>query len=207
MTTRQFNFNALLIGLYCCLFLWSAISPYSYKVWLLEMLGLFVMTCCYTYFSLKVKFSKTLNSWFFIAATLITIGAHYSFPRVPLFYYLSEFGVTGRNNFDKLGHVVQGIIPVLISWEFLLKHRIINGTQWLPILSLCVALSVSAAYEIFEWFFIIVLGNNAYTFEVLGTQGYVWDAQSDMLCAFTGALLTVIFGKNHLKKIKLQVSG
>lgn len=200
------KYNRILLGTYLCLFIWSGISPFNYKVWLLEMLGLLLMIAFYLYFNREIHFSKTLNTWFFIAAALITIGAHYSFPNVPFFKNLAEITGTERNNFDKIGHVVQGIIPVLLSWEVLIKNNVTDKVPWLQIISFCAALAVSAFYEIFEWLFIVILGDTSYTFEVLGTQGYVWDAQTDMLCAFIGAILTILFGKKHLLKIIEETS-
>jgi len=189
-----------LLGLYVALFLWSGIQPKDYHVWLLEIIGVIFLIAVYIFFYKKIRFSGVTNAWFFIAASLITIGAHYSFPNVPVFENLQgTFGVE-RNDFDKLGHVVQGILPVLISWEVLVKNRVVKNFYWINFLSLNIALSVSAFYELFEWLFILVLGDNSYTYDVLGTQGYIWDAQTDMLCALIGAVLTILIGRRHLLK-------
>ena len=52
-------------------------------------------------------------------------------------------------------------------------------------LSLCVAMAISACYELIEWAAAVALGQGADEF--LGTQGDVWDTQSDMFMALIGA--------------------
>jgi hypothetical protein len=49
---------------------------------------------------------------------------------------------------------------------------------------------LSAAYEWIEWFVSIATGDGGDAF--LGTQGYVWDTQSDMLFATIGAITMLI---------------
>ena len=176
-------------------------------VWLLEMSGVLFMVLVYSIIHKILNFSKLTNLWFFIGICLITIGAHYSFPNVPLFENTTDLFGENRNNYDKIGHVVQGIVPVLMSWEVLVKYNVLRNTWWISLFSFCVAITVSALYELVEWLFIYVFGNNAYTFDVLGTQGYVWDAQSDMLCAFIGAILTILIGRPHLNKLLKKQHG
>ena len=52
-------------------------------------------------------------------------------------------------------------------------------------LSVCVALAISAVYELIEWWAALALGQGADEF--LGTQGDQWDTQSDMFLALIGA--------------------
>jgi len=136
---------------------------------------------------------------------MISVGAHYSFPNVPIFNDIKDLFGMERNNFDKLGHLVQGILPVLIAREVIIKKNIIRNFFWINFFSFCVAITVSGMYEIFEWFFIVVFGDNQYTFDVLGTQGYIWDSQTDMLFALIGAVLTILFGHKHLVSISASV--
>jgi putative membrane protein len=49
---------------------------------------------------------------------------------------------------------------------------------------------VSAVYELLEWLAAAVSGSGADAF--LGTQGYVWDTQSDMLLALVGAIVALL---------------
>ena len=52
-------------------------------------------------------------------------------------------------------------------------------------LCVCVAMAISACYELIEWAAALALGQGADEF--LGTQGDVWDTQSDMFMALIGA--------------------
>lgn len=192
------NYSRILILLFLIVFIWSAIEPKEYSVWLFEISGVIFIVAVYIFFQIKINFSNTTNTWVFIGACLIAVGAHYSFPDVPGFNGINGIFKLDRNNFDKLGHIVQGILPVLISREVLVKKEVIKDFFWINFFSFCVAITVSALYELVEWLFIIVFGNNHFTYDVLGTQGYVWDAQSDILCALVGALLVTLFGRKHL---------
>ncbi|HKK42486.1 MAG TPA: DUF2238 domain-containing protein [Bacteroidales bacterium] len=194
-------YRKILLVAYLALFIWSAVNPKDYNVWLLEIIGVVFIVAVYLFFDQRIRFSGLTNTWFFIGACLITIGAHYSFPNVPLFDYLKDISGADRNDYDKLGHLVQGVLPVLISWEVLVKEKVATKRSWINFLSVNIALSVSALYELFEWLFVVIFGNNSYTSDVLGTQGYIWDSQSDMLCALIGALLTVIIGRKFLQRL------
>jgi putative membrane protein len=60
--------------------------------------------------------------------------------------------------------------------------------------------AISALYELLEWFVAITSGQSSEAF--LGTQGDIWDTQSDMLFAFIGASCMIIFvAKIQDKKI------
>jgi putative membrane protein len=62
-------------------------------------------------------------------------------------------------------------------------------------------MAISVTYEFIEWFVSIVTGSSGDSF--LGTQGYVWDTQSDMLYATFGAVLgLLIFSRYQDKQIK-----
>jgi putative membrane protein len=49
---------------------------------------------------------------------------------------------------------------------------------------------VSAFYELIEWWAALLSAEAADAF--LGTQGYVWDTQSDMFWALCGAVLALL---------------
>jgi len=50
------------------------------------------------------------------------------------------------------------------------------------------------------WWVAVLSGESAEAF--LGTQGYVWDTQSDMGLAFLGAVVAlVLFGRLHDKQL------
>jgi putative membrane protein len=131
-----------------------------------------------------------------VHAIILMIGGHYTYAQVPLDVPLFDnlFGFE-RNNYDKVGHFAQGFIPVIIAREIIIRKNIIMNYHWQNFFSISFCLAFSGFYEILEWFVAIITGDNAEAF--LGTQGYVWDTQSDMLLALIGAIMGIIF----LKKI------
>ena len=95
-----------------------------------------------------------------------------------------------RNNYDKVGHFAQGFIPAIIAREILLRRQVVNGRRWLNVLIVCICLAISACYELIEWWVALLSGEAADAF--LGTQGDIWDTQSDMALALLGAILALL---------------
>lgn len=145
------------------------------------------------------SFRLTSIVYFLILAhcVVLMIGGHYTYAEVPFFDGL--FGAE-RNNYDKLGHFFQGFVPALIAREILIRKRVVNGRWWLGLFVICVALSFSAFYELIEWWVAVMSGEGSNAF--LGTQGYVWDTQSDMALALVGAISAlVLLSKYHDSQI------
>jgi len=115
------------------------------------------------------------------------VGGHYTYAEVPLFNDL--FGAT-RNNFDKLGHFAQGFVPAMVTREIIIRKNIINGRNWQAFFTIAFCLAFSAFYELIEWWVALLSGEDAEAF--LGTQGYIWDTQSDMAMALAGAIIALI---------------
>ena len=78
-------------------------------------------------------------------------------------------------------------MPALAAREILLRGGYVHGRKMLGFLVCCIALAISAVYELIEWWAALALGQGAEEF--LGTQGDPWDTQSDMFCALLGALI------------------
>jgi len=127
--------------------------------------------------------------YFFILlhCIVLMVGGHYTYAEVPLFDGL--FGAE-RNNYDKVGHFFQGFVPALLAREILIRKSIVNGNHWRSIIIVSICLAFSAFYELIEWWVAIGTGEDAEAF--LGTQGYVWDTQSDMGLALLGAVCSLL---------------
>ena len=115
------------------------------------------------------------------------IGGHYTYAEVPFGDLLG----TGRNNYDKIGHLAQGFIPALIAREVLIRKAVVNSRKWLNFIIVASCLAFSAFYELIEWWVAELTGESAEAF--LGTQGYIWDTQSDMALALLGSILSLLF--------------
>jgi len=64
-----------------------------------------------------------------------------------------------RNNYDKVGHFVQGFVPAMIAREILIRRQVVNGRGWLNFLIVCFCLAFSALSELIESAGIQVAGN------------------------------------------------
>ena len=126
------------------------------------------------------------------------VGGHYTYAEVPLFDGL--FG-SERNNYDKLGHFFQGFVPALLAREVLIRKSVVNGDLWRGIIIVSMCLAFSAFYELIEWWVALASGEDAEAF--LGTQGYIWDTQSDMWLALIGAICSLlVLSALHNKQLR-----
>ncbi len=131
------------------------------------------------------------------------IGGHYTYAEVP--YFDGLFG-SERNNYDKLGHFFQGFVPALLAREILIRKAIVNGKVWLNVIIVSICLAFSAFYELIEWWVALATGEDAEAF--LGTQGYVWDTQSDMGLALLGAITSLlVLARIHNNQLSRLIKG
>ena len=190
----KFVWRSLFFGV----LIWSGINPKDQFTWLLEvipaMIGLALIASTYKYF----KLTSLLYFFILVHCIVLMIGGHYTYAEVPLFDNL--FG-SERNNYDKVGHFFQGFVPALLAREILLRKQVVNGRGWLTLFVISVSLAFSAFYELIEWWVAVLTGENAEAF--LGTQGYVWDTQSDMALALFGAICSLLLlSKLHDTQLK-----
>jgi putative membrane protein len=188
----------LWLGLFFIVLIWSGINPKDQFTWLLEVIpaiiGLVLMASSYKHF----KLTPILYGFILAHCIVLMVGGHYTYAEVPWFDNL--FG-SERNNYDKVGHFFQGFVPALLAREILLRKNVFNGKGWLNVFVVSICLAFSAFYELIEWWVAVLCGENAEAF--LGTQGYVWDTQSDMGIALFGAICSILLlSKIHDKQLK-----
>jgi putative membrane protein len=132
---------------------------------------------------------------------ILMVGGHYTYAKVPLFDLLREMFDWQRNNYDKVGHLVQGLVPAMIARELLIRLKVIPSAAWRNFFIVCFCLAFSAFYELIEWWVALISEEGAEAF--LGTQGYVWDTQSDMAWALAGAILAlVLMNRLHDRQLR-----
>ncbi|CED60669.1 Putative uncharacterized protein [Moritella viscosa] len=167
--------------------IWSGIDPKDQFTWFLEVvpaiIGAVILASTYNSFRL----TSLLYFFILVHCIVLMIGGHYTYAEVPFFDGL--FGAE-RNNYDKVGHFFQGFVPALIARELLIRKKVVNGDRWRVLFIISVSLAFSAFYELIEWWVALTTGENAEAF--LGTQGYIWDTQSDMGLALLGAIVSVL---------------
>lgn len=167
--------------------------------WWLEALPVFLGILALVAFR-KFEFTNFLYIIIFIHFLILLLGAHYTYAEVPGLGWMNDlFGGT-RNNYDKIGHFIQGFSPALIAREILVRKKVLRNQSWLFFLVICIVLAISAFYELIEWVISLLSGESGDSF--LGTQGYIWDTQTDIFAALIGALVALLFfSKFHNKKI------
>lgn len=170
----------------------SGIHPADYLTWLMEIAPIGIGLPFVYYYGKKNKISTALLICIAIHSIVLAIGGHYTYANVPLGNWFVQIGVFSRNNYDKIGHFMQGLTPTLLLIEIFNRKRMgLNYPHFIKIIAIFVCAGFSAIYEIIEWFAAILLGSGADEF--LGTQGYAWDTQSDMLFAILGGIFGIIF--------------
>ncbi len=172
-------------------------TPEGKLNWLLEvgpgLVGMVALALTYKRFPM----TPLVYVMVFIHICILVYGGFYTYAKAPLGDWAREAFGWSRNNYDKVGHFAFGFFPVIIVREVLLRRTKLERNAWLVFILLNVILGFAALYELFEWAAALMLdpaGGDAF----LGTQGDVWDAQSDMLYAGIGATLgLVLFSRAH----------
>ena len=186
MKTKQIFILLFFIG-----FIVSGIQPKEYFTWFLEVLpaiiGLFILVFTYKNF----QFTNFTYLFILIHCYILFLGGHYTYAEVPFFDWIKETFHHSRNNYDKVGHFAQGFVPAMIIRELFLRRNVITNKSYFNFIIVSICLAISAAYEWIEWWVSIATGEGGDAF--LGTQGYIWDTQSDMLVATIGAICMLIF--------------
>ena len=190
-----------LISLVALVFIWSVINPKDYFTWMLEVfpgvIGIGILLFTYKSF----QFTNLVYTLIGIHCCILFVGGHYTYAEVPLFDWIRDIFHQSRNNYDKIGHLAQGFVPALIIRELFVRKQIINKKGWLPFITVSICMAISLTYELFEWLIAVLSGEAGDSF--LGTQGYIWDTQSDMLFATIGAILAlVLLSKLHDKQLR-----
>ena len=183
--------HKILLAVFFVVLIWSGINPHDYFTWFLEVLPGIIGVVILAFTFRKFKFTNLTYIFILIHCCILFIGSKYTYAEVPLFNWLRDTFDMERNNYDKVGHFAQGFIPAMITRELFIRLNVISKRSWIGFLTVCVCLSISAVYEFFEWFVAELSGQSAEAF--LGTQGYEWDTQSDMLCATIGAICMLLF--------------
>jgi putative membrane protein len=163
----------------------SGIQPYDRATWLMEVAPVLIAAPILLATYRRFPLTSLLYALICVHALVLILGGAYTYARVPLGFWLQDLLELERNPYDRIGHFMQGFVPAMVAREILVRNRYVSGKSMAAFLSLCVALAVSAFYELIEWWAALALGQGADEF--LGTQGDPWDTQADMFLALIGA--------------------
>ncbi|MDH5358401.1 MAG: DUF2238 domain-containing protein [Gammaproteobacteria bacterium] len=180
----------------------SGIDPVADRLtWTLEtfpvMIGLIVLIFSFKLFPLTILSYRLLAVFGFI----LIIGGYYTYAENPLFNWIQTELDLARNNYDRLGHIMQGVVPAIVGRELLLRTSPLQRGKWLFAIVCAISLAISAFYELVEWWVALVNEQAAESF--LGTQGDNWDTQWDMFLALSGSIVAQLgLGRVHDRQLQ-----
>ncbi len=177
--------QATLLAIVVIALIASGIAPYERLTWFMEVAPVLIALPLMIATRRNYPLTLLLTVLIAIHALVLIGGGAYTYARVPLGFWLQDILGTLRNPYDKIGHFMQGFVPAMVAREILLRGDFVRGRRMVGFLCVCVAMAISACYELIEWGAAVALGQGADEF--LGTQGDVWDTQSDMFMALIGA--------------------
>lgn len=179
----------------------SGLSPFDRATWWMEVAPVLIVLPLIAVTRQRYPLTTLLSALIALHCLVLILGGAYSYARVPLGFWLQDWFSLGRNPYDKIGHFMQGFVPALAAREILLRGQHVRTAGMAAFLCLCVALAISAVYELIEWGAALALGQGADEF--LGTQGDPWDTQSDMAMALIGASIAlVLLSRWHDRQLK-----
>jgi putative membrane protein len=169
--------------------IWSAIQPADRKLWFYEMIPavLLLLVLIFTYRSLPFTPLTYFFAW--VGMIVMLIGAHYTYGGMPLFEMLKDACGFSRNHFDRVGHFLQGVLPSLFFREILIRRNLVHRS-WVWFFVISISTFFSAGYEIFEFLYGRLMGENMEDF--LGTQGDQWDSHWDIISAMLGSTFVLV---------------
>jgi putative membrane protein len=154
----------------------------------------------------RFRFTPLVYTFICAHITVLCVGGHYTYAHVPLFNWTRDHFHQTRNNYDRIGHFMQGFVPTLVAREILVRRHVVRGRRWLAYIVLSICLAVSAAYELFEWRVAVATGAASDAF--LGTQGDPWDTQEDMATCLVGATSALLLlSRWHDRQMERPVSA
>ena len=176
----------ILLAIATALLIVSGVEPTDRVTWVLEVFPIFVAMPLLVLTAGRFPLIPLTYRLIFVHALILMLGGHYTYERVPLGLWAQHVFGFARNHYDRLGHFAQGFVPAIVAREILLRRLPLVSGKWLFFLVVCVCLSVSALYELVEWWTAVLGGSAADAF--LGAQGDPWDTQWDMFMALMGAV-------------------
>jgi putative membrane protein len=186
MTRNAIIWAAVFVGV----LLWSAFKPTDLTIWVLEVAPAIIGAAILVFTRKRFPLTTLTYVLILIHCIVLMVGGHYTYAEVPIGDWVRDTFDQSRNNYDKLGHFVQGFIPAIIAREIVVRLKVFNFTSWRNFFIVCFCLALSAFYELIEWWTAVLAGESADAF--LSTQGYVWDTQADMWTALVGAVLALL---------------
>jgi len=190
----KFYLPHIFLLLYVVEFAIFSINPYDRAVWVAENLPVVIPVLLLVVTFKSFRFSNL--SYFLMALFFMfhTYGGHYTFELTPFDYgngLVSSLNMDflfsdTRNNFDRVGHFLVGILAYPIA-ELFLRKRWVSNKATAIFLGILAMGFWGALYEVIEMYYAVFEGGDSGA-AFLGSQGDEWDAQKDMFLDILGAI-------------------
>ena len=168
----------------------SRIHPHDPLTWILEIFPVAIVLPLLYLTAKRFPLTPLLYALIGVHCLILIVGAHYTYARVPLGFWVQDAFDLGRNHYDRLGHFAQGFVPAIAVREILIRTSPVEAGGWLAFLTVATCLAISATYEFVEWWTSLAAGVAADQF--LATQGDIWDTHWDMFMALCGASVALL---------------
>ncbi len=200
-----FRQNPLLIsmtGLFFLLWASTYTGTTDRSNWLLENALVFIALIVLVSSYKRMKFSDLSYLLAFIFLCLHVYGSQYTYAANPFGFWLMERLDLDRNHYDRIVHFSFGFLLAYPMRElFLVALKYPVWVAWL--LPIEITMSMSAVYELIEWgvadVFFPAQGGT-----YLGAQGDIWDAQKDIMLAFSGSILATTIVSTIKKGFRIE---
>lgn len=184
---RATDWTAIALALFLA---WSGVAPNDRVVWVLEVFWVAIAIAMWAMWLRRHPVTTIAFTLVVIHSVILIIGGIYTYAKVPAGAWVQEWLGRPRNDYDRLGHFMQGFAPALVWREVFIRNKIVVARGWLAVVVVGMCLAFSALFELFEFAVAMVSGETG--IDYLGAQGDVWDAQWDMLFCLVGAALAVM---------------
>ena len=171
------------------LFTWvnSIIGTTDVANWLLENMLVFLFLGFLVITYKRYQFSDLTYLLICVYLCLHVYGSKYTYAENPFGFWLQEQFDWSRNHYDRIVHFSFGFLLAYPMRELFLKW--LKYPRWVAwMLPIELTMSISAFYELIEWA-VADLFFPSQGAAYLGTQGDTWDAQKDIMLAFSGAII------------------
>jgi putative membrane protein len=155
------NLQASLLAIVVVALIASGIAPTDRLTWLMEVAPVLIALPLMIATRHSYPLTLLLTVLIAIHALVLIGGGAYTYAHVPFGFWLQDILGTLRNPYDKIGHFMQGFVPAMVAREILLCGDFVRGRRMTAFLCVCVAMAISACYELIEWAAAVALGQGA----------------------------------------------
>src|SRR2546429_2417383 len=143
MTSRYLR---MLVVLVSTALIVSGIVPYDRTTWWLEIFPVLIAGPVLVFTARRFPLTQLTYTLLAIHALVLIVGGHYTYARVPLGFWVQDLLGLARNDYDRLGHFVQGFVPAILILEILPRTSPLPPSRWLFVIVPAMCLAFSACY-------------------------------------------------------------